>query len=73
MQKLTLKALRANANMTQEEVAQKLGVSAPTWSKWENGKRYPDVAELKKIEELFNISYDDIIFLPNINGLSDNQ
>lgn len=62
--KLTLKALRANANLTQEQVAEKIGVSAPTWSKWENGIRYPNIVELQKIEKLFEVNYDDINFLP---------
>lgn len=62
---MTLKALRANANMTQLEVSEKLRVSATTWSKWENGRSYPDVLEIKKIEKLFNISYADIKFLIN--------
>ena len=61
--RLTLKALRANSNMKQSEVAQKLGISATTWSKWENSKSYPDVPDIIKIEKLFNISYSDINFL----------
>ena len=61
--RLTLKALRANSNMKQSEVAQKLGISATTWSKWENGKSFPDVAQVKEIEKLFGVAYDDIIFL----------
>lgn len=61
--RLTLKALRANSNMKQSEVAQKLGISTTTWSKWENGKSFPDVAQVKEIEKLFSVAYDDIIFL----------
>lgn len=55
--------LRAKLNMTQEEVASKLDISAATWSKWENCKSYPDVREIIKIEKLFDISYFDINFL----------
>ncbi|WP_200842546.1 helix-turn-helix transcriptional regulator [Klebsiella pneumoniae] len=61
--RLTLKALRANSNMKQSEVAQELGISATTWSKWENGKSFPDVAQVKEIEKLFGVAYDEIIFL----------
>ncbi|CYV69834.1 transcription regulator [Streptococcus suis] len=64
MKKFTLKALRANANMTQLEVAKALKISPSTWSYWENGKRYPDVSQVKDIEKLFGVNYDDIIFLP---------
>ncbi|MDM8261899.1 helix-turn-helix transcriptional regulator [Ligilactobacillus salivarius] len=63
MPKITLKVLRVSSNMTQAEVAEKLSISPSTWSKWENGKSYPDVIEIKKIEKLFNIGYSDIKFL----------
>ncbi|WP_419038540.1 helix-turn-helix transcriptional regulator [Ligilactobacillus animalis] len=63
--KFTLKVLRVSANMTQAEVAEKLSIAPSTWSKWENGKSYPNVVEIKKIESLFNIGYSDIKFLTN--------
>ncbi|MGT2623972.1 helix-turn-helix transcriptional regulator [Streptococcus thoraltensis] len=65
MEKITLKILRIKAGMTQEDVAKKLKISPSTWSKWENGKSYPDVPQIDKIELLFNVSYADIKFLPN--------
>lgn len=63
--KMTLRMLRAGTKMTQEEVAQKLDIATSTLSKWENGKSFPDVPEIKKLEELYNVSYADINFLPN--------
>lgn len=63
--KITLKAIRANANLTQAKVAKKLDISPSTWNKWENGKSYPDVVEIEKIEKLFNTGYSDIKFLTN--------
>lgn len=60
-----MKAIRANANLTQAKVAKKLDISPSTWSKWENGKSYPDVVEIEKIEKLFNTGYSDIKFLTN--------
>lgn len=65
MPKLTLRMLRAGTEMTQAEVAEKLEISPATWSKWENGKSFPNVVEIKKIEKLFNIGYSDIKFLSN--------
>lgn len=62
---MTLRMLRAGTKMTQEEVAQKLDIATSTLSKWENGKSFPDVPEIKKLEELYNVSYADINFLPN--------
>lgn len=61
----TLKALRANKNWTQEMSAKEVGVSVETWSNWERAKTYPDVPQIIKIEQVFNVKYDDIIFLPN--------
>lgn len=61
--KYTLKMLRAKLNMTQEEVASKLDISAATWSKWENCKSYLNVPKIIKIEKLFYISYSDINLL----------
>lgn len=65
MRKMSLKLLRIDAGMTQEEVSAALGISPSTWSKWENGKSFPDVLDIVKIEQLFNISYSDIKFLTN--------
>lgn len=61
---MTLRALRANVGMTQEQVARKLDIAPSTWSKWENGRSYPDVPDIRKIEKIFNVSYADINFLP---------
>ncbi|HHW6483062.1 TPA: helix-turn-helix transcriptional regulator [Staphylococcus aureus] len=61
---VTLKTLRAKYDLTQA----KAGVSADVWHNWEKGKTFPNVPQLKKIEEKFDISYDDIIFLTKNNG-----
>lgn len=65
MQKMTLKMLRVRDNLTQEVAAKALGISPSTLSKWETGKSFPDVLDINKIENLYRINYNDIIFLPN--------
>lgn len=65
MQKMTLKALRANSGLSQEKAAKKLGVAAATLSKWENAKSFPNAIEIGEIEKLYNTNYNDIIFLPH--------
>lgn len=60
--KITLKAARVNAGYTQRQVAQKLKVSKDTVSNWERGKSFPDVLILQEIENLYGVSYKDIIF-----------
>ena len=62
MDKMTLKSLRVNVNMTQEEVAKILGVSQKTLSNWENGVTFPDQPAIEKICELYGVSYDFINF-----------
>ncbi|MDU4017931.1 MAG: helix-turn-helix transcriptional regulator [Finegoldia magna] len=62
--KLTLKALRVNRGYNQIDAARKLGVAVSTLSSWEQGKTFPDVEHIKKIEELYSTEYKNIIFLP---------
>lgn len=61
---ITLRAARANAAMTQREVATRLGVTVDTVGNWERGKSFPDALQIRKIEEIYHVKYDDIIFLP---------
>ena len=63
--KITLKAARMNKNLTQREAAKLLGVSRETLSGWETGKRFPDVPQIKKIEQVYSVHYDAISFLPS--------
>ena len=60
---MTLKAARINLNLKQEDAAKKLGITQDTLSNWENGKTFPNVPQIKRIEELYGIPYSEIIFL----------
>ncbi len=62
--KITLKAARNNKKLSQEEAAELIGVSVDTLSNYERGITYPDIPILKKIEEVYEVEYADIIFLP---------
>lgn len=62
--KISLKGLRVNANLTQLEVADKLGVTKETISNWENGKTSPDAVMLLKLCGVYKCSLDSI-FLPD--------
>lgn len=63
--KMTLKAARTNAGYTQQEAAEKLGVTPDTVGNWERGKSYPTALHIKKIENVYGIPYDNLIFLPS--------
>jgi len=60
---ITLKAARVNAGYLQQETAKLLGVAEKTYGRWEKGKSFPDAIQIKKIEELFGVKYDNLIFL----------
>ena len=65
MFKISLEAARVNAGLLQKEAAAKLGVSNKTLGNWENGTSFPNAQQIKKICELYVVSYDNINFLPN--------
>lgn len=56
-----IKELRNRYDMTQQELAEKIGVSAKTVSKWETGKGYPDITLLEPIAEAFAVSVTELI------------
>ena len=62
---ITMKAARVNANLTQTEAANALGISKNTLNGYENGKVIPKVDVAQKMANLYGLSVDDIIFLPN--------
>lgn len=64
---ITLRAARINSQLTQKEAAEKLGISEKTLSNYENGISFPDVPVIQRIELLYNVGYNDIIFLPKDN------
>ena len=61
---MTLKGARANKNLTQAQAAKALGISTDTLSNYERGKTYPSVEIIKRIEDLYGVTYAELIFLP---------
>ena len=53
--------LRTQANLTQEQLAEKLYVTRELVSKWETGKRNPDYKTIVKLAEIFSVNTDEII------------
>ena len=56
-----IRKYRKIKNLTQEEMARQLGVSAPAVNKWENGNSYPDITLLAPIARLLGISLDTLL------------
>ena len=56
-----IKEIRKKANLSQNEFAQKYGVTYQAVSKWENGKNIPDIQILKQICSDYNISLEELL------------
>ena len=59
-----LKIARTKANLSQEELAERMSVSRQTISKWENGDTYPSTKHIFMLAEALNC---------NVNQLIDNE
>lgn len=60
MQKISLKAARVNADLTQKEAAKLLEVSKKTLQNWESHKTMPRTDKITTICKLYKIEYDCI-------------
>ena len=56
-----IRKYRKEKNMTQEDMANRLGVTAPAVNKWENGKTMQDIMLLSTIARLLGISLDTLL------------
>lgn len=65
MAKLPLKAHRAMKDMSQQEVAEKVGVDRNTYASWEKYETFPSAIQLMQLAEVFGCSLDDILILTN--------
>lgn len=60
--------LRKISGLSQEEVAEKLGVSRQTVSKWETDQTIPELIKVKSLSQLYTVSYDYLISGNQIGG-----
>lgn len=56
-----LKEARMKTELTQEQIADKIGVSRQTISNWENNKSYPDIVSVIKMSDLYDVSLDYLL------------
>jgi transcriptional regulator with XRE-family HTH domain len=62
-----LKTARERKGLSQNEVAEKIGVAKSTYSLYESGNREPNVQTIKKISDVLSVSADTLL------GLDDEQ
>ena len=63
-----LKKYRLLKNLTQEDVAEYLGITAQSVSKWERGESYPDITFLPALANIFETSVDLLIGMDTIRS-----
>lgn len=56
-----LQLLRTGMKLSQEELANKLGLSRQSVTKWENGQAFPDITNLIRLSEIFKVSIDRLV------------
>jgi len=70
-----LRAVRIAAGLTQREVAEAIGITNSTYCGYETGKREPDVAKIKQLSKILQVSADELLDTgiqaqkrPNVTG-----
>lgn len=53
---------RKEKNLTQEQLAEKLGLSSKSISRWENGRTIPDYTIIEELTEIFDISVNEFFY-----------
>ena len=56
-----LREIRKNEGLSQEQLAEKIGVSRQAITKWETGKGLPDIENMVIIAEIFKTTLDELV------------
>ena len=56
-----LKKARTEMGLTQEKVAEEIGVSRQSISNWENNRSYPDIVSVIALSDLYSVSLDELL------------
>ncbi len=56
-----LKDKRTALDLSQEQLAEQLGVTRQTVANWEKGKTYPDISSVMKLSDLYGVSLDELL------------
>ncbi len=59
--RINIRRLRTEKGLTQEKLAERLGISGKTVSKWETGGSAPDAAQIVQLAGLFGVTTDELL------------
>ena len=65
--------LRKKKNLTQKDLADKLGISDKAVSRWETGNSFPDLDMLFRISKFFNVSFENLLTARMIDDGTDDE
>ena len=68
--RLKLKKLRIDMGLTQNELAQKIGISRSFYTNIENGKANPTLKTALKLKKVLDYSEDDIFFVSDVKEVN---
>lgn len=73
-----LKSLRLEKNLTQKQIADRIGLAISAVSSYESGSRYPSYDVLVKLSRIFHVSTDYLLGITDkrnvdVTGLNDNE
>ncbi|MEE0920089.1 MAG: helix-turn-helix transcriptional regulator [Lachnospiraceae bacterium] len=73
-----LKSLRLEKNLTQKQIADRIGLAVSAVSSYESGSRYPSYDVLVKLSRIFHVSTDYLLGITDkrnvdVTGLNDNE
>lgn len=70
MLKENLIMLRNIHGFSQEEIAEKIGISRQAYAKWENGATVPDIEKCMRLAEVYGVTIDSLVKTTTLDGKS---
>ena len=68
MLKDNLIMLRRIHGFSQEEIAEKIGISRQAYAKWENGATVPDIEKCMRLAEVYGVTIDSLVKTTTLDG-----
>ena len=62
---ISIKGWRSERNLSQRYMAKALGISIPTYEKWERNPELIPIGKCERMAEIFGVDLGDIVFLPH--------